>query len=76
MGHRERLLAGAKRCLYERGYSRTTARDMVEAAGTNVASIGYHSGWKEALLNAATMEAGGEGGEEVGGKGGGGGRRG
>ena len=65
MGHRERLLAGAKRCLYERGYSRTTARDIVEASGTNLASIGYHFGSKEALLNAAMMEAVGEWGEEL-----------
>jgi len=65
MGHRERLLAGAKRCLYERGYSRTTARDIVEASGTNLASIGYHFGTKEALLNAAMMEAVGEWGEEL-----------
>jgi|SRR5215207_254646 len=65
MGHRERLLAGAKSCLYERGYSRTTARDIVEASGTNLASIGYHFGSKEALLNAAMMEAVGEWGEEL-----------
>jgi AcrR family transcriptional regulator len=65
MGHREKLLAGAKQCLYERGYSRTTARDIVEASGTNLASIGYHFGSKEALLNAAMMEAVGEWGEEL-----------
>jgi AcrR family transcriptional regulator len=29
----------------------------VEASGTNLASIGYHYGTKEALLNAALMEA-------------------
>ncbi|MFC8831112.1 TetR/AcrR family transcriptional regulator [Streptomyces sp. NPDC057137] len=57
MGHREDLLAGAKQCLYEKGYARTTARDIVEASGTNLASIGYHYGTKEALLNAAIMEA-------------------
>ncbi|MER6624959.1 MULTISPECIES: TetR/AcrR family transcriptional regulator [unclassified Streptomyces] len=57
MGHREDLLAGAKSCLYEKGYARTTARDIVEASGANLASIGYHYGTKEALLNAAIMEA-------------------
>ncbi|GGK09027.1 TetR family transcriptional regulator [Streptomyces camponoticapitis] len=57
MGHREDLLAGAKQCLYEKGYARTTARDIVEASGANLASIGYHYGTKEALLNAAIMEA-------------------
>src|SRR5215216_6263252 len=60
MGHRERLIAGAKRCLYEIGYGRTTARDLVEASGTNLGSIGYHFGSKEALLDAAMMEAVGE----------------
>ena len=65
MGHREKLLAGAKRCLYERGYGRTTARDIVEVSGTNLASIGYHFGTKEALLDAAMMEAVGEWGEEL-----------
>ncbi|HEY0575358.1 MAG TPA: TetR/AcrR family transcriptional regulator [Pseudonocardia sp.] len=53
MGHREDLLAGARRCLEERGYARTTARDLVAASGTNLASIGYHFGSKEGLLNEA-----------------------
>jgi AcrR family transcriptional regulator len=53
MGHREDLLAGARRCLEERGYARTTARDLVAESGTNLASIGYHFGSKEALLNEA-----------------------
>jgi AcrR family transcriptional regulator len=57
MGHREDLLAGAKRCLIEKGYARTTARDIVAASGTNLASIGYHYGSKEALLNQALMQA-------------------
>jgi AcrR family transcriptional regulator len=65
MGHRERLLAGARRCLFERGYARTTARDIVTASGTNLASIGYHFGSKEALLNAAMIEAIDEWGEEL-----------
>lgn len=53
MGHREDLLAGARRCLETRGYARTTARDLVAESGTNLASIGYHFGSKEALLNEA-----------------------
>jgi AcrR family transcriptional regulator len=65
MGHREDLLAGAKRCLYERGYARTTARDIVAASGTNLASIGYHYGSKEALLNAALIEATSAWGDEM-----------
>lgn len=55
MGHREALLDGARRCLLDRGYARTTARDLVAASGTNLASIGYHFGSKEALLNEAMI---------------------
>lgn len=55
-GHRERLLAAAIACLQDKGYARTTARDLVAASGTNLASIGYHFGGKEALLNAALAE--------------------
>jgi AcrR family transcriptional regulator len=66
MGHREDLLEGAKRCLYEKGYARTTARDIVAASGTNLGSIGYHYGSLEGLLNAAMLEAIDEWGEEVG----------
>jgi AcrR family transcriptional regulator len=50
MGHREDLLDGAKRCLLEKGFLRTTARDIVKESGTNLASIGYHYGSKDALL--------------------------
>ena len=57
MGHREDLLAGARRCLEKRGYARTTARDLVAESGTNLASIGYHFGSKEALLNEAIGES-------------------
>ncbi|MFJ6759693.1 MULTISPECIES: TetR/AcrR family transcriptional regulator [unclassified Streptomyces] len=53
MGHREDLLEGAKKCLVEKGFVRTTARDIVSASGTNLASIGYHYGSKDALLSQA-----------------------
>ena len=33
MGNREALLEGAKRCLLEKGYSRTTARDIADEIG-------------------------------------------
>ena len=56
MGHREALLDGARRCLLERGYARTTARDVVAASHTNLASISYHFGSKEALLNEALQQ--------------------
>ncbi|NYT96851.1 TetR/AcrR family transcriptional regulator [Salinispora sp. H7-4] len=65
MGHRERLLVGARNCLYERGYTHTTARDIVAASDTNLASIGYHFGSKEALLTAALVQAFEEWGVEI-----------
>lgn len=57
MGQRQDLLRGAKKCLAEKGYAHTTARDIVAASGANLAAIGYHFGSKDALLNAAVMES-------------------
>lgn len=57
MGNREALLAGAKRCLLEKGFARTTARDIAAASGVSLAAIGYHFGSKEALLVDALMAA-------------------
>ena len=54
--NREALLEGALRCLQERGYAHTTARDVVAASGTNLGAIGYHYGSTERLLNAALIE--------------------
>lgn len=65
MGHREDLLVGAKHCLITKGYGRTTTRDIVAASGSNLASIGYHYGSKEALLNAALIDALDDTGEEI-----------
>jgi len=65
MGHREDLLRGAKHCLITKGYGRTTTRDIVAASGANLASIGYHYGSKEALLNAALIDALDDTGEEI-----------
>lgn len=57
MGNREDLLAGAKRCLIERGWGRTTVRDIAAAAGVSHAAIGYHFGSRDALLVQALVEA-------------------
>ena len=57
MGNREALLEGAKRCLVEKGYAKTTARDVADAAGVSLAAIGYHYGSKESLLEQAFMSA-------------------
>jgi AcrR family transcriptional regulator len=65
MSHRDLLLDAARDCLATRGYARTTARDLVAASGTNLASIGYHFGSKEALLNEAIGSAFAEWTDEV-----------
>ncbi|WP_063046028.1 TetR/AcrR family transcriptional regulator [Nocardia pseudovaccinii] len=57
MGTRDDLLAAAKQCLAERGYARTTVRDIVAASGTNLAAINYHFGTRDKLLNQAMMES-------------------
>ena len=49
--HRDALLDAAKSLLRERDYGNITARDLVAASNTNLGSIGYHFGSKEALLN-------------------------
>jgi AcrR family transcriptional regulator len=51
--NRDQLLKGALRCLQSKGYARTTARDIAAASGANLASIGYHFGSKENLMNEA-----------------------
>lgn len=57
MGNRENLLAGARACLLEKGFVRTTARDIASAAGVSLAAIGYHFGTKEALMELALIDA-------------------
>ncbi|MCU7724778.1 TetR/AcrR family transcriptional regulator [Actinoplanes sp. KI2] len=57
MGHKEDLLVGAKKALLQKGYARTTARDIVALSGTNLGSIGYHYGSTEALMTAAMLSA-------------------
>lgn len=65
MSQREALLAGAKRCLLEKGYGSTTARDITEASGANLGSIGYHFGSKDRLLKIALLEVTAEWGDAV-----------
>ena len=60
MTNREALLLAAKKCLLEKGYNRTTARDIASAAGVSLAAIGYHFSSKEALLTEALLIAFGE----------------
>jgi AcrR family transcriptional regulator len=50
----------AEKCLLEKGYNRTTARDIVSSAGVSLAAIGYHFSSKEALLTEALLDSFGE----------------
>ncbi|HEX9064297.1 MAG TPA: TetR/AcrR family transcriptional regulator [Streptosporangiaceae bacterium] len=65
MGNREDLIAGAKRCLLDKGYAATTARDIAAASGVSLAAIGYHFGSKEALMNQAVYDSVGDWAEEL-----------
>jgi AcrR family transcriptional regulator len=67
MGNREALLDGAEQCLYDKGYARTTARDIASSAGVSLAAIGYHFGSKEELLKQALRHSLERWGDEVGG---------
>ena len=50
------LLEAALVCLAERGYARTTARDLAAQSGANLSSIVYHYGSKDELMNEALAE--------------------
>ena len=52
-GSKDKLLRGALSCMAEKGFAATSSRDIARAAGANVASINYHFGSKEALVNEA-----------------------
>ncbi|HEX4039617.1 MAG TPA: TetR/AcrR family transcriptional regulator [Acidobacteriaceae bacterium] len=60
MSNRDALLLAAKQCLLDKGYNRTTARDIASAAGVSLAAIGYHFSSKDALLTEALLLAFGE----------------
>lgn len=65
MRQREALLAGAKRCLVEKGFHGTTARDIAAASGAHLGSIGYHFGSKNQLMNRAAIELSSEWGDAM-----------
>jgi AcrR family transcriptional regulator len=64
--HRDALLEAATSLLRERDYADITARELVAASNTNLGSIGYHFGSKEALLNEAIGRTFEEWAEEIG----------
>lgn len=65
MDQKSALLAGAKRCLVEKGYAQTTARDIAETSGAHLGSIGYHYGGKDRLMNMAALELSDEWGDTI-----------
>ena len=56
MSHHDKLLQAARELILDKGFAATTARDLVAASDTNLGSIGYHFGSREALLNQAIEE--------------------
>ena len=56
MSHRDKLLAAARTMILEKGFTGTIARDLVGTSNTNLRSIGYHFGSREALLSQAMEE--------------------
>jgi len=57
---RQQLLEIAGRVFAEKGYARTTSREICAAAGTNVAAVNYHFGGKDGLYEAVLIEAHGQ----------------
>ncbi len=53
---RERLLMAGLRLFAQQGYSKTSTRELAEAASVNVASISYYFGDKAGLYRAVFME--------------------
>lgn len=49
---KERLIDAAERLFAEQGFARTSLRDITTAAGANLASVNYHFGGKDGLLEA------------------------
>lgn len=62
---KDRLLAAARTCLLRNGYGGTSVRELIAESGTNQASINYHYGSKERLLNQALFELNSRWGEEL-----------
>ena len=55
--HREQILEGAIECVQTRGVADTTTRDIAAASGASLASIPYHFGSKDALMDQALLQA-------------------
>jgi AcrR family transcriptional regulator len=52
---KDKLLDAAERLIAEHGYAGTSLRQIISVAGVNLASVHYHFGSKEELLDAVVM---------------------
>ena len=57
MEKRNHILQVAGRIYAEKGYARTTSKEICAAAGTDIAAVNYHFGSKGALYEAVLTEA-------------------
>lgn len=57
---RERLLRAALRLFAQKGFDKTSTREIAEAAGTNLAAIRYYFGDKAGLYRAVYLETQGD----------------
>ncbi len=55
--NRDQILEGAIECVQTRGVAATTTRDIAAASGASLASIPYHFGSKDALMDEALLQA-------------------
>jgi AcrR family transcriptional regulator len=55
--HREQILEAAIECVQTRGVASTTTRDIAAAGHASLASIPYHFGSKDALMDLALLKA-------------------
>ncbi len=62
---RQRLLAVALRLFAEQGYSKTSTRELADAARVNIASISYYFGDKAGLYRATFIEPMGAPGDDI-----------
>jgi AcrR family transcriptional regulator len=56
---KQKILDSAERLIAEQGYSATSLRQIIAAAGVNLAAIHYHFGSKEELLHELVMRKAG-----------------
>jgi AcrR family transcriptional regulator len=59
IGTKQKILDAAERLISEQGYAATSLRQIIAEAGVNLASVHYHFGSKEELLDEVVMRKAG-----------------